>query len=92
MMRNIELTRGLVFSQALLLHLANLGMSREQAYALVQASAMKSISEGSDFKQLILADEQITNLMRQEQIEDIFSYDRYLKNVDFIYKRCGILA
>jgi len=92
MMRNIELTRGLVFSQALLLHLANLGMSREQAYALVQAAAMKSISESSDFKQLILADEQITNLMRQEQIEDIFSYDRYLKNVDFIYKRCGILA
>jgi len=90
MMKNIELTRGLVFSQALLLHLANLGMSREQAYALVQSAAMKSITEGSDFKALILANHEISGLLGPEMIEGIFSFERYIKNVDFIYKRCGI--
>jgi len=92
MMKNIELTRGLVFSQALLLHLANLGMSREQAYALVQSAAMKSISAGSDFKQLILATPEILELSDAAAIEDIFSYERYLKHVDFIFKRCGIVV
>lgn len=90
MIKNIELTRGLVFSQALLLHLTNLGMSREQAYALVQSAAMKSITDGVDFKSLILKDSQITQLLSPDKIADIFSYARYLKNVDFIYKRCGI--
>lgn len=90
MMKNIELTRGLVFSQALLLHLTNLGISREEAYALVQSAAMQSISNDEDFKSLILADTGITKLLSPSQIEDIFSYDRYLTHVDFIYKRCGI--
>lgn len=90
MMKNIELTHGLVFSQALLLHLANLGMSREMAYSLVQSAAMRSITEGLDFKELILATPEITELSSPDEIEDIFSYDRYLKHVDFIYKRCGI--
>ena len=90
MMKNIEQTKGLVFSQALLLHLANLGMSREEAYALVQKAAMLSITEGKDFKALILATPEIMALASESEIQDIFAYDRYLAQVDFIYHRCGI--
>ncbi|MDI3503312.1 MAG: adenylosuccinate lyase [Candidatus Cloacimonadota bacterium] len=91
MMKNIELTGGLVFSQALLLHLAKTGMSREKAYSLVQRAAMQSISEGEDFKSLILADKEITTALSRETVAGIFSYDRYLRQVDYIYRRCGII-
>ncbi|MCB5265198.1 MAG: adenylosuccinate lyase [Candidatus Cloacimonetes bacterium] len=91
MMKNIELTGGLVFSQALLLHLTNTGMSREEAYALVQAIAMKSINDGEDFKLLILASKEITDALGESAIKEIFSYERYLKNVDQIFRRCGII-
>lgn len=91
MMKNIELTGGLVFSQALLLYLANSGMTREKAYALVQTEAMKSINEGSDFKELILSNGEIRDALGQETILEIFSYDRYLKHTDHILRRCGIL-
>jgi adenylosuccinate lyase len=91
MMKNIELTGGLVFSQALLLHLANSGMTREKAYALVQQEAMKSINEGEDFKKLIFANPEICDALGQDTIRAIFSYDRYLKNVDHILRRCGII-
>lgn len=91
MMQNIELTGGLVFSQALLLHLAKTGMSREQAYSLVQSTAMKSINDGADFQSLILANHEITDALGREAIAGIFSYDRYLKHVDHIFRRCGII-
>ncbi len=91
MMKNIELTHGLVFSQALLLHLANSGMTRENAYALVQKEAMKSINDGEDFQSLILANREIRDALGRDEIAAIFSYDRYLKHADFILKRCGIL-
>jgi adenylosuccinate lyase len=90
MIKNVELTGGLVFSQALLLHLANSGMTREKAYALVQSAAMKSITEHEDFKSLILASPEILDALGAEAIATIFSYDRYLENVDHIYRRCGI--
>jgi len=90
MMKNIELTHGLMFSQALLLQLTNRGISREQAYALVQTEAMKSIENGRDFLSNVLANPEITSAIDKKEIRDIFSYERYLRNVDFIYKRCGI--
>nr|MDK2850255.1 adenylosuccinate lyase [Candidatus Cloacimonadota bacterium] len=90
MIKNVELTGGLVFSQALLLHLAKSGMTREKAYALVQNAAMKSITEHEDFKSLILASPEIIGALGEKTIDDIFSYDRYLENVDYIYQRCGI--
>jgi len=90
MMKNIELTHGLMFSQALLLQLTNRGISREQAYALVQTEAMKSIENGRDFLSNVLANPDITSALDSSEIRDIFSYERYLRNVDFIYKRCGI--
>ena len=91
MQRNVELTHGLVFSQALLLNLTNRGCTREEAYALVQAEAMRSIETGGDFLTGVLANESITSKLAPNEIRDIFSYERYLRNVDYIYKRCGII-
>jgi adenylosuccinate lyase len=90
MMNNIELTHGLVFSQALLLQLTNCGLSREKAYALVQSEAMKSIETGTEFLFNVLANVEITSQIDEAEIRDIFSYERYLRNVDYIFQRCGI--
>ncbi len=90
MIKNIELTKGLVFSQALLLQLTNSGLSREKAYALVQSEALKSIESGSDFLSNVLGNNEITSMIAECDIRDIFSYERYLRNVDYIYIRCGI--
>jgi len=90
MMKNIELTRGLVFSQALLLQLTNGGLTREKAYALVQSEALKSIENGSDFLSNVLNNADIRACLAESEIKDIFSYERYLRNVDHIFTRCGI--
>ncbi len=91
MKANLELSHGLVFSQALLLHLVQKGISREDAYALIQGHAMHSWETGKPFMELILADSQITTLLPAGEIRDIFNYNRYLRHVDTIYKRCGII-
>jgi adenylosuccinate lyase len=91
MLKNIELTHGLVFSQALLLHLANAGLSREDAYSLVQRNAMTCWQTGQPFLELILQDSDITKVLSIEQIKDIFNYERYLRHVDYILRRCKIL-
>jgi adenylosuccinate lyase len=89
--RNLELTNGLVFSQVILLHLANKGISREQAYAMVQKNALVCWQTKQSFKELVLADRDITDVLSRTEIDEIFAYDRYLENVDYILKRCGIL-
>jgi adenylosuccinate lyase len=91
MLKNIEKTNGLVFSQALLLHLTTAGLSREEAYALVQRNAMNCWKSGQPFLELILQDGEIAKVLSEQQIKDIFNYDRYLRNVDFILHRCGIV-
>jgi len=91
MRTNLELTNGLVFSQALLLHLVQQGCSREEAYALVQSHAQACWDSGKPLLEAVLADERVTDLLPPETIKDIFDYDRYLRHVDTIYKRCGIL-
>jgi len=90
MKKNLELTNGLVFSQALLLELAKKGISREKAYLMVQRNAMECWKSKVDFFELISADKEITDIFSNEEINAIFSYDRYTKNVDYIYKKVGI--
>jgi adenylosuccinate lyase len=91
MKANLELTHGLVFSQALLLNLAQNGATREDAYSWVQSCALESHRSGKPFLDLVLAHDKITSLLPPRQIRDIFSYDRYLRHVDTIYRRCGII-
>lgn len=91
MKANVEITNGLVFSQAFLLQLTNTGMKREEAYGLVQENAMQCFESGKPFLDQVLSDARITAVMSLETIKDICNYDRYLRNVDHIYKRCGII-
>ncbi|MFN3326333.1 MAG: adenylosuccinate lyase [Bryobacteraceae bacterium] len=87
MTRNVELTRGLVFSGQLLLDLAAAGMLREKAYRLVQGHAMRSWEQGGDFRAAIEADPEVRAVLPPERIAEAFSLDRQLRNVDAIFRR-----
>mgnify|MGYP003705060679 CR=1 FL=1 len=87
MRRNLESTKGLIFSGQLLLDLAAAGMLREQAYRTVQAHAMNAWETEGDFRALIEADKEVLSFLKLEQIERAFSVDRYLKHVDAIFRR-----
>lgn len=91
MKANIEITNGLVFSQALLLQLTNNGIKREDAYKMVQENAMQCWETGKPLLEQVLADKRVTEILGHDAIKDIFNYDRYLRNVEHIYKRCGII-
>ena len=87
MKRNLDSTRGLIFSQQVLLALAEAGASREDAYAMVQRSAMKAWDEGGDFKELVLSDKNIAKHLTREAIEQIFDLRYHLKQVNTIFDR-----
>ena len=87
MRRNLELTRGLVFSGQLLLDLAAAGMLREQAYRVVQSHAMRAWEEEGDFRGAIEADPEIGAVLSPQQIAEAFSLERQLRNVDKIFER-----
>ena len=87
MRENLELTRGLAFSGTLLLALARKGLSREDAYRLVQGHAMETWSQGGDYRDRILADPAITEQLSKEEVERAFSLDEALRHVDAIFER-----
>jgi adenylosuccinate lyase len=87
MKTNLESTRGLVFSGQLLLDLVEHGMSREDAYRMVQAHAMHAWKQGLNFRDLVLKDKQITGRVPRQQIERAFDLQRQLKNIDGIFAR-----
>jgi adenylosuccinate lyase len=87
MRANLESTRGLIFSGQLLLDLVEHGVSREDAYRLVQSHAMRAWKEGLDFHELVLSDKEITSRVPRKQIEHAFDLARQLKNVDRIFAR-----
>jgi len=87
MRRNLEMTRGLVFSGQLLLDLAAAGMLREAAYGVVQRHAMEAWERESDFRAAIESDPEITRVLAPEKIAESFSLDRQLRNVDKIFAR-----
>jgi adenylosuccinate lyase len=87
MRRNLEMTRGLVFSGQLLLDLAAAGMLREQAYRIVQAHAMRAWEEEGDFRAAIEQDPEIHAVLNPTEIAAAFSLERQLRNVDQIFAR-----
>ena len=87
MRRNLELTRGLVFSQRVLLALINKGLNREEAYKLVQKNAMKAWQGKESFLNLLEADKQILAHLSKSELESLFDYNYYLKYVDTIFER-----
>jgi len=88
MMKNLNLLKGLIFSQRVLLTLIEKrGLSREEAYAIVQENAMKVWKEGVEFKELLLKDERVRKVLTEKEIEEIFDLSYHTKNVDYIFKR-----
>ncbi|MBC7253432.1 MAG: adenylosuccinate lyase [Actinobacteria bacterium] len=87
MRRNLELTRGLVFSESVLLALVGKGLTREEAYALVQRNAMRSWSTGRDFRSLLLEDPEVTGHLGREELEACFDLSSHLRNLGRIFQR-----
>ena len=87
MLKNLNLMRGLIFSQRVLLELANRGASREDAYAMVQRNAMKVWEEGKDFQEELLADADVRRYLSAEEITAAFDLNYHLKHVDTIFSR-----
>ncbi|MGO9242482.1 MAG: adenylosuccinate lyase [Bryobacteraceae bacterium] len=87
MRRNLEITKGLVFSGQLLLDLAAAGMLREQAYRIVQSEAMKAWNEEGDFRAAIEAHPEVRAHLSGEQIAHAFSVERQLRNVEAVFAR-----
>lgn len=87
MLQNLQLTKGLVFSGQLLLALTQKGVSREIAYEWVQRNAMKVWDENENFQELLKKDADITSHLSDREIESVFNYDTYLRNVDTIFAR-----
>jgi len=87
MRENLELSRGLVFSGALLLALTQKGVAREDAYGRVQRHAMDTWQHGGDFRERVLGDAELTRLLAKEEIERCFSLEHALRHVDAIFDR-----
>lgn len=87
MIKNIDLTRGLIFSQMVLLALLKKNISREYAYQLVQKNSLKAWKEDLDFKNLIQSDQKIIKLLSQDEINKCFSLESYLEKIDYIFDK-----
>lgn len=82
---NIWITRGLVFSQKVLLELVKKGVSREDAYSLVQRNAMRCWEEKKDFREMLKSDGGITDILSEKEIDSCFELKEDIKNVDHIF-------
>ncbi len=87
MLRNLNQMKGLVFSQKILLDLTQAGVSRENAYRLVQKNAMKVWEEGKDFQTELLADPEVIGALGETKVRESFDLSYHLKHVNTIFKR-----
>jgi len=91
MKNNIFMTRGLFASQPLLLELTKKGMLREDAYKIIQSKAMESWSLKKDFKEIVKNERKITEKLNQNEIEECFKPETFLKHINFIFKEVGLI-
>ncbi len=87
MKENMGRSYGLFTSQRVMLALLDKGLDREQAYSIVQADAMKSWKEGTEFKKILLKDKEVKKYLTAQEISEIFDLGYYLKHVDYIFRR-----
>ncbi len=87
MIKNTDQFGGIVFSQKVLLKLITKGLSREESYKIVQRNALDAFNKNGNFKENLLNDKEVTNLILTEEIEAIFNKDEFLKNIDKIYSK-----
>ncbi|KAA3654840.1 MAG: adenylosuccinate lyase [Calditrichaeota bacterium] len=90
MMKNIDKTNGLIFSQQLLLALAKNGVSREDAYAMVQRNAMAAWEKGTDFQTNVKKDQEIVGVLGKDAVDTFFDLDKNLRHATTIFKRVGL--
>ncbi|KRN93287.1 adenylosuccinate lyase [Pediococcus stilesii] len=88
--KDLEMTHGLIFSQQVMLKLIDKGWTREEAYDTVQPIAMTVWNTGEHFMDLLLKDEKIKTTLSDEEVRSIFNYQYHLKNINEIYRRCGL--
>ena len=91
MLKNMDKTLGLIYSQRVMLKLIEKGMSREGAYDLVQPKTALSWDEQKPFRNLIESDEAIVKVLSKEDIDDAFDYHYHIRHVDDIFKRLGLV-
>jgi len=90
MRKNLDLTRGLIFSQEILLGLVEKGASREDAYAIVQNNAMQVWKTGAGFRELLLKDKEVLKWLTPAEIEKYFNYDKILARINGIFERINL--
>lgn len=90
MLQNMDISKGLVYSQHVMLELIKKGATRMEAYDIVQAAALEASSAGKDFKELLLADGKLKEFMSRDEVENCFSLDYHLRHVDKIFKNIGL--
>ena len=91
MQENIYRTRKVIFAQRVMNALIERGFSREQAYDTVQPIAMRAMSERADYQELLAESKEVMAVLTREELDSCFTLDYYLKNVDFIFERVGIV-
>ena len=87
MLENLNFTKGLVFSQEMMLELTKAGMAREKAYRLIQGHAKASFTKNVNLKYLVKKDVRITKNINEKKIDKIFTYDKHFKNINYIFRR-----
>jgi adenylosuccinate lyase len=87
MKENLKKTKGLIFSQKIMLELTKKGLSREEAYRIVQGISMRVWQGRAKFKELLLEDREVGQYLTKSEIEECFDYQTYLKNIDPIFIR-----
>lgn len=84
---NLQLTGGLVYSQNVLIALLDKGMSREDAYKIIQKNAMEVWNEGGSFKDRLKSDKRLEEIISEDEIDSLFKPEKFLKNEGYIFKR-----
>jgi len=92
MWSNVESSRGLIFSQQVLLALIDRGLAREEAYKIVQNNATTSWERDEDFRELIKSDQEALTYLSKEELDQIFDYSYYTRHVEDIFRRLGLLT
>ncbi|HUK83947.1 MAG TPA: adenylosuccinate lyase [Verrucomicrobiae bacterium] len=90
MKANLESSKGLIYSQAVLLALTNKGLTRERAYEVVQRNAMKAWANSKTFKEFLLEDADVMKRLTRREVEDLFDLDIHLCHVDTAFRKVGI--
>ena len=87
MQKNLDMTKGLFFSQRVLLELTNNGLSREQAYSIVQKNAMKAWNNQNTFLEVLLKDKSVSKKIPVNKLKQLFNFSYHTKKINIIFNR-----